>query len=109
MHTLEAQIPVTDTRVKPLQLSSLQLRSLSRHLSNAGRHCQIQTLVREGHRYPIFLGVSGAEVIAAAHAIPSLRALGWLKVVLAEVTLAGQEGPAFCSALLEWERKGESC
>lgn len=99
---------ISNPKIKPLVLSSFQGRSIKRHLADAGRHCQVTSYTYEGRNLALFLGVTGAEVIAAAQTVQSLQALGWLKVVLAEITVPDQTGPLFCSALLEWEHHGHA-
>lgn len=83
----------------PVLISEAQSRSLSRHLSNAGIHCSIFT---GDHGGPVISGATAAQVIAAAHEIPSLRGLRWMNIAKAEIPQVS--APAFASQLLLWER-----
>lgn len=60
-------------------------------------------MTTDGDNYPIFVGVTAGEVAAAAHYIPSLAGLPWLKIILAE-DKTDQQGNYFTSSLLRWNR-----
>lgn len=88
------------TRLDPVNIKPQQARSLCRILNKAGRHADFATIQIDEHTCPCFIGVTAAEIVAAAHYIPSLAGLPWLKIVLEEdKTAAGQY---FASSLLRW-------
>lgn len=89
----------TPTRLDPVFIKPAQARSICRILNKAGRPCDFTTMTSEGTSQPCFLNVTAADVVAAAHYIPSLAGLPWLKIVLAEDKLSGSY---FTSSLLRW-------
>lgn len=88
----------TQSRLEPVYIKASQARSLCRILNKAGRPCDFTTMTSEGFAQPCFLNVTAAEVVAAAHYIPSLAGLPWLKIVQAE----GPTDTYFTSYLLRW-------
>lgn len=93
----------TPRQLQPVTISASQARSVSRILTNNGRPCQITTMNNGENLQPIFLGVTAGEVAAAAHYIPSLAGLPWLKIILAE-DKTDTAGHYFTSSLLRWDR-----
>lgn len=91
MYTLTAE-----PRLMPVTIKPAQARSICRILNKAGIPCDIET---DPDGNPLFTGATGGQVAAAAHLIPSMAGLPWLKVLLKGTETAA---PSFSSNLLRW-------
>lgn len=95
----------TDTRLlTPVTIKPAQARSICRILNKAGFPCNLETREDSGLDHPVFTGVTGGQVAAAAHYIPSLAGLPWLKILSNGFDNPGKTAPFFYSVMLRWEK-----
>ena len=97
--------PTTDPRLlTPVTIRPAQARSICRILNKAGIPCDVTTREDAGMEHPYFTGANGGQIAAAAHHIPSLAGLPWLKILSNGFECPGETAPTFHSSMLRWSK-----